>query len=239
MQQTSFLYPKIKTQQKYDKTKDLKCVGYTQDKVRWAIKRETDKPGVPLAEWIGYHLCKHANVPTPDFSIVECPDGTLAFGSRWEQQFEQIGSATSEARKIELLTDHALEISSIHGVDLVTVNPDRHAGNFLFVPRADSTVCLAFDFSQAYPTHTHPFGSKLPNCATMTIVIDVLKIYLGKFDSMRASQTAHHIRSMPQVDFKAIIDSAPTEWFTITTATQILREWDNFSNDKPSVPLPT
>jgi len=238
MLQTSFLYPKIKTLQKYDKTKDLKCVGYTQDKVRWAVKRETDKPGVPLAEWIAHHLCRYASIPTPEFSIVECPNGELAFGSRWEQQFEQIGNATPQARVIELLTDHAAEISAIHGVDIATVNPDRHAGNFLFVPRADSTLCLAFDFSQAYPTHSHPFGTPLPACSTLKIIVDVLQNFLGKFDHTLASTTLARVKTMPRDEFKNVIDSAPPEWFTITTALQITQAWDNFRDVKPSVPLP-
>lgn len=226
--QSSFLHPKIETLQPYKESKDLRCVGYTADKIRYAVKRESDKAGMPLAEWIGHNICRAVGIPTPEFFIVECPDGELAFGSRWEPVFEQIGSATPQSRALALLSTHATEISAIYGADVASTNPDRHAGNFLFVPRADSTMCLAFDFSQAYPSHAQSFGKPLPNgCATLQI-FSIIEHHLGRFDYKVNAAIMAKIKAIPPIDFKEVLDMSPTHWFTKITSSQLIREWDNF-----------
>src|SRR5690606_5967915 len=128
-------------------TADLKLVGYTRDRIKFAIKRESDAPTLPIAEWIGHHLCQLVGVRVPEFAVVACVDGELAFGSRWEESAVQMSELMPIQDKLLLLKTHATDISAIHAMDQVYANPDRHGGNLLFVIRAGIQMCLAFDFS--------------------------------------------------------------------------------------------
>lgn len=116
MNQRTFLPIPIEHEEPYSDSKDLKLVGYTKDRIRYAIKRVQDGDLLPISEWIGHRLCEQCGVLVPEYHIVACIDGQLAFGSRWEDTAEQIGPE-GPMRALELLADHASDISAIFAVD--------------------------------------------------------------------------------------------------------------------------
>ncbi|WP_321895995.1 hypothetical protein [Paraburkholderia heleia] len=228
MIQTSFLPVKLIHQEPFSGTKDLALVGYTADRIRYAVKRESDGPTLPVSEWIGYHLCRHCSIHTPEFAIVECTNGELAFGSRWEEHAEQIGSGTAQVRALDLLATHASAISAIHSVDRFMVNPDRHAGNFLFVVRTGIQLCLAMDFSMAGPRDALPFGRhplQAP-CNTYSI-IEIVRTHLGKFDDGAYRTAIDALKTFTSANLAGILSGAPDEWFESVTRQQLMDWWDN------------
>lgn len=63
--------------------KDLKRVAQCDDGHSYAMKRVQDGELVPLAEWVGHHLCGRCSILTPDFAVLNDPDGQPpSFGSR-------------------------------------------------------------------------------------------------------------------------------------------------------------
>lgn len=228
MTQTSFLPVKLVHEEPHSGTKDLALVGYTVDRIRYAVKRESDGAALPISEWIGYHLCRHCSIHTPEFAVVECTSGELAFGSRWEENSKQINAAMAAIQAFQLLSSHAETISAIHGIDRFMINTDRHAGNFLFVVRAGVEMCLAMDFSMAGPRDALPFGDHplRENCNTYSI-FSVLRDHLGKFEPSAYASTIMALKTIDTPAFSAILTSAPDEWFSAVSRQQLTDWWDN------------
>lgn len=229
MAQTSFLPVQITHQEPYGgQTADLRLVGYTSDRIKYAIKRESDARLLPLAEWIGHNLCRMAGVYTPEFTLVTCIDGEIAFGSRWEESATQINEATPIQERLLLLKTHATDISAIHAVDQMYANPDRHPGNLLFVVRSGIEMCLAFDFSRAGPRNGLPFGTTPlpPDCLTM-VIMDIIKDYLNAFDGAVYKDVIDSLERISSSDFRTVLDNAPDNWFTAIDKEDLLSWWDN------------
>lgn len=228
MSQRTFLPIPIEHEEPYSDSKDLKLIGYTKDRIRYAIKRVQDGELLPISEWIGHRLCELCGIPVPEYHVVECIDGQLAFGSRWEDTAEQISPA-GPMRAMELLADHASDISAIFAVDQFFSNPDRHVGNYLFVRRAQTPMCLAMDFSRAGPADQIPMGMLPldPVCSTLVVIEQIIRRRLKKFDSASFSQAKARLAAIKPGEFYAIVDDAPDEWFDMITRDELRRWWDN------------
>ena len=194
MNQTSFFPVQIAHQEPYGgNTNDLKVVGYTKDRIKYAVKRESDASALPIAEWIGHHLCQLAGVATPEFAVVECVGGEIAFGSRWEESALQISDAMPTQDRLLHVSQHSTAISRVHAVDRVYANPDRHAGNFLFVIRAGLDLCLAFDFSLAGPRNHDAFGrTPLPPSSNTLQLMGIVRDHLGTFNDARYQEVLNN-----------------------------------------------
>lgn len=208
--------------------RDLTCVGYTANKIKYAVKRLDDDKLLPLSEWIGYKLCELVGILTPDYSVLECLDGSLAFGSRWEDDSKQIYSF-EPAFKVNFVYENAPEMSRIFALDIFYGNEDRHFGNFISTRRAGEDVLLAMDFSRAGPVISSPFGhNSLPiNCKT-SICMDVLKNTIPRsiFDDKKFTECKTIIEKLTKIDMGIILDSAPKEWFIGVSKDDILNWWD-------------
>ena len=65
-------------------TTDCHWTGVGEDGLCYVLKRLSDGPLIPAAEWICGSLAKRCNLPIPPFEIAELPDGERLFASRWE-----------------------------------------------------------------------------------------------------------------------------------------------------------
>jgi len=228
MQQISFMPVKLAHEEPYyGPGKFLSLVGYTSNRIRYAVKRESDQPCLPISEWIGYKLCEACGVPTPEYAIVECLDGEISFGSRWEEYSRQISSSMPGADAILLLRDHGAAISEMHAVDRLIGNVDRHAGNLIFARRAGEEIALAMDFSQAGPTIFKPFGVHPMSGQCLTMELIALMKGHGFFHEGRYKRILGLLAAIGPNDFRAILDSAPDAWFVSIRKEELTDWWDN------------
>ena len=231
MSQANLFPVKLFHEESTSGTKDLKLIGYTAARVKYAVKRESDGALLPLAEWIGHHLSRLCDIATPDFDIVECLNGELAFGSRWDDNVTQITPGMAQADALLLLQTHASAISPIFGLDFFLPNPDRHAGNFLFVRRAGVQVCLSMDFSLSSVRNAIPFGElpMYPECNTNILLRDIFIKHFNNFDKRAFNKSLDTIRSISIDQISTILNGAPDAWFSLVTRRQIIDWWDTSS----------
>ena len=110
-------------------TADLKHCGLGADHHKYALKTIDDNVFLPISEWVGYHLCRSLGIATPDFEIVKRPDGTLAFGSRWENNSRQLSKNPSLLEMNNTFSICKNELSEIYAIDTFLPNEDRHGRN--------------------------------------------------------------------------------------------------------------
>lgn len=211
-------------------TRDLRLVGHCSSGVKYAIKRESDGRLLPLAEWVGHKLSELCGIQTPAYEVVECLDGEVAFGSRWENEVQQLISYDATAKA--LLSDHAADVSRIFGLDFFLPNPDRHLGNFLFSKTAMPKRCLSFDFSLSSVRNGLPFGANVmgPSTKTSAILKRLLIDDLNVFDKHRYNEALAKVKAVDQEKMRQVLDSAPPEWYTAVSKMQILEWWDTSKN---------
>ena len=209
----------------------MKLVGYCAGNFKYAVKRERDGKLLPLAEWIGHSISRACGIATPDFLIVECMDGELAFGSLWEPASIQIKVWDSQAQ--QLVKNHADTISEILGLDYFLPNPDRHMGNFIFAPRAGIETCLSFDFSLANVRDGLPFGAPplKRGCNTMGSQ-KTLNLQIKRFNKHKFNSPLNILKTFPSHDIAKILDKAPAEWYAGISKSEILQWWDSAKNSR-------
>lgn len=226
------LFPvKMNHEEPTNGTRDLKLVGHCHAGVRYAIKRESDGPLLPLAEWVGHKLSEICGIATPEYDIVECLNGEIAFGSRWEHKTQQLITGYDAVAKT-MLSEHAVDISRIFGLDFFLPNPDRHLGNFLFSLDGLPKRCLSFDFSLSSVRSGLPFGTNLmgPSTKTNLIMKRFLIDDLKKFDKHRYNESLAKVKEVDQERMRGVLDSAPEEWYTAVSKSEILDWWHTSKN---------
>lgn len=141
--------------------KDLKRVAQCDDGHSYAMKRVQDGALIPLAEWVGYHLCRRCAILTPDFTVLHDPEGQPpSFGSRIAT-YAQIEHDPGSFRVASFFSGHHDALSAIYSLDAIVINPDRHARN-IFVEHGHAKQparVRAFDFSRAWLRTGAPFGN--------------------------------------------------------------------------------
>lgn len=228
MTQTSLFAVKLSHEEPFaGGTKDLRLIGYTDTMVKYAVKREVDGALLPLAEWIGHHLSLKCGIAVPDFDVVECLDGQLAFGSRWEAKATQCGHEM--VKNMATIAAHSDSISKILGLDFFLPNPDRHTGNFLFIDRGENSTCLSMDFSlssvrDGIPFGRHPMG---PGRNTNILLEKILKKTLNKFNKFKFNEPLDALKTVSTDDIKTILAGAPDLWFTGLGRDDILNWWES------------
>lgn len=218
-------------------TKHLSRVGWDLANSKFAIKSERDGTLLPLTEWISYHLCRFCSIPTPDFEIVRCVDGSLAFGVRWVHDATQIDELMPVPQALSILSTQYNQISAILTLDRFLPNIDRHVGNFFFVTREGTQLVLSFDYSLAgariyeAPKSSHPFGAwpLPPDCNTNKLI----KCLPGKqVDPKITTRVNNALANITRQDFENILNGAPDEWFTIVDRAGLMHWWDNESTKR-------
>lgn len=190
-------------------SRDLLWVGLDEQDRRYALKTvEPAAPLLPLTEWLCYHLCALAGIATPDFAIVTRLDGSLAFGSRWAENAREFSPARmSEVEFIQLITRTRGDIAAMFALDAFMPNPDRHAGNLLFVQFGPRMRALAFDWSRTRLFEPWPWPA---DCASAQVWRWLRSI--GQDDGMAAHVAMSRIDVIDSDQIKAILQAAPEPW---------------------------
>lgn len=190
---------------------DLKRVARCDDGHSYAMKRVQDGPLIPLSEWVGYHLCRKCSVLTPDFAVLNDPDGGApSFGSRIAS-YLQIEHDPGSFRVSSFFNGHHAALSAIYSLDAIVINPDRHGRN-VFVEQGrgkQPSRVRAFDFSRAWLVTGAPFGNteSMRDSATQKWWRTLHRL------GCRPSQEALSLLQNTDAPWlRGVIESAPETW---------------------------
>lgn len=198
-------------EQPFDRTagKDLLWTGTDEQDRRYALKTvEPGNPLLPLTEWLCYHLCSHAGILTPDFSVVTRLDGSLAFGSRWETDARQFSpSRVSDVQFRTWVNATRADIGAMIAFDAFMPNEDRHFANILFVDTGARLRALAFDWSRTKIFNPWPWPGSCKSWSSWNWLLT------AKMDDMDAVQTRMtRLREITSDKIAMILGAAPPEW---------------------------
>lgn len=192
---------------------DLKTLAVTFDRQDYAAKTLSDHRWLPATEWIGYKLSEACQLAVPYHHPLEMPDGTMAFGSRWEFGVKEWNYMPIADRQM-IIQDAGEAMSSILALDLFYGNDDRHPGNFLYRQNnAGQWTALAFDFSRAGLLAGFPPGATLPlpaNSNTSTTV-QMLQ-HFGAWNTQAAAVTIASLQAITVDQFNGMLHQAQRSW---------------------------
>lgn len=206
-------------------TARLRWTGIASDGWKYAIKRTSDHPLLPLSEWFCHRLAEAVHLPVPPYRALRLKcDGTLAFGSRWEGSARQLGDMPPADQKRYLV--QGKNICKILGLDLFLPNTDRHFGNFLW-HQIDGTVrAMAFDYSESWAMHEgglHNPKAMEPKCNTFK-VMDFLSVF-GALKPHEIGETAGRLMQISDKKVAAIAQTIPAEWVSELDEGAIMAWW--------------
>jgi hypothetical protein len=210
------------------KSRDLLWVGIDDQDKRYALKTvEVKNPLLPLTEWLCYHLCNLSGITTPDFAIVTRLDGSLAFGSRWEETAKEFSPGkVSDIELMGWLDRSKTDISGMFALDAFMPNEDRHIGNMLFVQTGPRLRALAFDWSRTRMFEPWPWPAGCNSDKTWVWLHSLKMCDMGVVGSLFA-----RIKSITSTQVMAILDAAPETWRD-NIDTQTAAEWWGQNRDK-------
>jgi len=229
MNQIGIFPIKIVREQRFSGTTTLRLTGFALNGEQYAIKTIDDGALLPITEWFCYHLCSTVRIPTPGWDVIERPNGTLAFGSRIDQDTSLLGYLSPNPVFIySILRSLASPLSRMLSLDYFLPNIDRHINNILVrqLP-SNHMVALAFDWSHASDPATFAVWPwQTPNNSLSTI--NALK-QRGDWDSNSALQTNLDIAAIPGATVRIWLDAAPIEWIPNQDPAwinQVVQSWD-------------
>jgi hypothetical protein len=142
---------------------DLKQICRCDDGSDYAIKETEIDPRdsskyiwTAHNEYFCYRLAQTVGIASPSYHFIEMPNGSTAFGSRWEgganphQWWDEV--ATGKIQKGDILPS----LARIYAFDLFVHNVDRHAGNFLIRRQHFGDAVIAFDYSRSWSVYGIP-----------------------------------------------------------------------------------
>jgi hypothetical protein len=139
---------------------DSTAICHCDDNLDYNIKDHKTHRLLPHSEWFCSHLADFLGIVGPPCKVVEMPDGSAVFGSRWEggvlkgpphpQWWELAISGTLD------LSSFSLILTRIYVFDHFVHNVDRHLGNILARDQHSGTALLAFDYSRAWVINGFP-----------------------------------------------------------------------------------
>jgi hypothetical protein len=222
MTQLSLLPIRLRDEFEADRTKskDLLWTGFDEQDRRYALKTcEPANPALPLTEWICYHLCLLCGIPAPDFAIVTRKDGSQAFGSRWEDDVDELRKDETAPAEFALWIDSTRDdLSAMFALDCFLPNSDRHMGNVLF-RRGPRRRALAFDWSRTQLFEPWPLA---PNSNTLSN-LGWLR-HTGFYSAAAWNAVLEKLAHITHTDLRQLLDSAPDEWCA-TLSKDILEDW--------------
>lgn len=191
------------------KSKDLLAIGFDEQGRRYALKTvEPSMPLLPLTEWICYHLCNLLGIATPDFNVVTRIDGSMAFGSRWEENASEFSPANiTEAQLTNWLSSARNDVSGMFALDAFMPNEDRHFANMLFVQTGPRLRAMAFDWSRTRIFEPWPWPLGCNSSAAWAWLRSI-----GIADPTVMSARMERIKSIGASQVLTILQSAPESW---------------------------
>jgi hypothetical protein len=219
-------------------TMDCPCVCLCDDSCEYAIKDGHTNPLVPHIEWFCTRLAELVGIPGPDCQIIEMPDGSRVFGSRWEGGVlpdTPAGTNPTWVAKVQSgdipLDGLRLALTRIYAFDHFVHNPDRHSRNFLVREQRQGHALLAFDYSRAWVLHgvpppALPFNINDPNERTVKVQRGLAQLFGSNYiDAGEALRILNHIKRVQVSAIVRIIDEHPKEWLPTTQRQRIIKWW--------------
>lgn len=230
--QNSLFPVRIVRETPFTGTATLKLIGEGDDGRRYAIKRIEDGPLVPITEWVCHHVARAIGIPTPDFTQVTRKDGTVAFGSRWED-FQQVSEVAGplDVQVIRFFGSLPARCSAVYGLDAFLANPDRHCTNIFFrETQSGQYIPVAYDFSHGWVISGLPFGAVPlpPDCNTLKTVRWLQRASL--FSDADAHGAVDALLRASTTTIRAALDSAHPSWIpTNWNHHETLQVWEDSS----------
>lgn len=198
-------------------TADLTHIGVGDDSQDYAVKAVSAAyPELPAAEAICYQLALRAGIAVPSCALLTLPDGSHAFGSRFEGGVSQLSQLTINER-LEVMQQCAPWISALCALDLFLANSDRHFDNALFRrSRLDNRwTLIAMDFSRAlwlsgFPTTT---CATIAHSGNTALTVFTLRS-AGCWDKARAQTVAVALGTVDDATIAAWITELPSTWIS-------------------------
>lgn len=229
-------YQPLKVKQTYPSNQgssDLKLIVKAINKKDYAVKEVTDGNGfIPATELFCYELAKELNIPTPNYQIIEMPNGTFAFGSEWEGGIVKPITQNVIADILlgkRTITDFKVFVSELYALDIFVNNVDRHFGNYIFRDSYSGILSLAFDFSRAWYAinETNPFGyDSFDQKANTNYCKTQLNNY-SQFDSIITKNTLDKISNINLNKLKNILDKIPDLWLDKYKREYLISWWNS------------
>jgi hypothetical protein len=212
-QNNLFMVKIVRERQNKSGSKGLQFYGSGDDGHDYALKTLAESALLPATEWVCYSLYRAIGISTPDFLAVERLDGTVAFGSRMEQE-NQFLAPFPIIEFVKLFSANIVAQSRIYGADAFWGNRDRHLGNFLFRNRSSGLLPIAFDFDQAWVNLSVPFGAVpwVHDCKSK-IAMNFLETR-GYFDKAAALQAGQLFLSLPDDALSRALATCHPSWTT-------------------------
>lgn len=198
-------------------TADLQFIAQGDDSQDYAVKSATpQQPELPAAEFLSYQLASACGLAVPAFTILKMPDGTEAFGSRFEGNVTQFSlmSIPDRLASIQACGSH---LSVLCALDIFLASADRHFDNALYrkSPFGGNWTILAMDFSRAlwqggFPNTPCTDVASIGNTAS---TIKLLKNY-NFWDAPRSKIVAATLLSINDKQVAGWVSSLPASWQT-------------------------
>jgi hypothetical protein len=243
---------------KHDVSADCQTYCEANDGYQYAVKQVSDSrvfPFTPFDELFCYELARLCEIAVPQYSLLEMPDKTLAFGSVWEggavqdgmklvfQDVMQGGASFMEKQKL------IERLSSIFAFDLFVHNEDRHDGNYLIRPAINAHVLIAMDFSRSWTNLNCPIdrASTIMNPPIMPMLYvspphatqyngqvsntyRFAKIFwnnqrLGQISGGAFFRTLERLLGIERERIDSILSKVPDSWCSPARKTEILNWW--------------
>ncbi len=211
----------------------LKLVGISDAGVKYAIKTLDDGDWIPITEWFCYWMCRAVGIATPAFDILQMPDGSKAFGSKWEPPSTFICDVTRDDQSElmnKLLKVYSGSFSSMLALDFFLPNPDRTFFNMMFKYENNAYIPLAFDWDKVHSVK-NTFALTALNKETATYqCLKNIERFSQRLKKTLLSNTHKDsvFSSISQISaqqIQAIFDSAPPEWKANINVADIVNWW--------------
>ena len=196
---------------------DIRYFAVGDDGLEYAAKESLiANPSLPAAEYLGYCFAATCHVAVPACALLNMPDGTEAFGSRFEGGINTHQTLMPN-EQIQALKDCSSQLSALLAVDLFLANDDRHQGNFLLRKggMTGQWGLIAIDFSRSmwfggFPTQPVQLTATSGNTA---VTIEVMK-RIGLWDNARSALAISTVASITGRQYSSWVAALPKAWVT-------------------------
>ena len=221
----------IETYPSQQGTLNLELIGTGANGKDYAIKTTKDRNSngfIPATEVFCYELAYEVSIPTPEYSILQLRDGSLAFGSVWEGGVKGTTNLTVVAQVLS--GDLAVKglkafLSRAYALDLFINNIDRHFGNYLIRESYNSHIILAYDFSLAWYAVGTPYGYEAQHPQSNTQQWHKVIVKAGYFDVDIARNTLTEISKIEPLIIEQILSRIPSDWLSMDIKKDIVQWW--------------
>jgi hypothetical protein len=212
---------------------DSDAVCHCDDNLDYVIKDRRTHRLLPHSEWFCSHLADFLGIAGPPCKVVEMPDGSKVFGSRWEGG---VLRGPPHPRWWELVIAGTLDIAScsatltrLYVFDHFVHNVDRHLDNILARDQRSGIALLALDYSHAwlmngFPLPALPLSSDANTVAAQRDLARQCGPYVNLSEARRFSE---QIKRVPVGRIKQIISAHPKEWLSVRLKSSILKWWSS------------